>query len=287
MKNIALSILVALMTPMCLFTSCDREIMDYEGPAAIYFDQQYGWQYWGTLDTYAHQIYSLVSFGSMDKTDSILPVKVCISGHVVDYDRPFQVEVVKDSTTAIEGEEFELLDKDCTIKAGENLTYVKVALHKSERMSDMTPQIQIKLIPGSNFTTDFSRIGNIPMRWKDTNTEYSKNEDPTVHNIFVNNILQKPGPWNVVQFGNYSRKKHALLIEVAERELGLPKSAFEETNKMQQGRTVLIARVASAYLKQKYNEGRENWIIDEDGTMMWINGVSWAQNTKPEDMQGK
>jgi hypothetical protein len=35
---------------------------------------------------------------------------------------------------------------------------------------------------------------------------------------------------------------------------------------------------------EQYNKGRDYWVIDEDGTMMWINGVSWANGTYPDDM---
>ena len=59
---------------------------------------------------------------------------------------------------------------------------------------------------------------------------------------------------------------------------------FEDTAIMQAGRRDIIKRKGSAYLMEQYKLGREHWVLDEDGSMMYIGGVSWAEGTRPEEM---
>ena len=53
---------------------------------------------------------------------------------------------------------------------------------------------------------------------------------------------------------------------------------------MQSGRAAAIAKEAAKYLKAQYDLGREHWVIDEDGTRMYVAGVYWSSGTRPEDM---
>lgn len=278
---------LAGITLLPLWSGCEKELMDYEGKDGIYFDVQYPGtgQYWGDLSQYSHQIYSIIPFGNMDGNDSLLNLKVGLAGSVKDYPRSFKVEVVADSTSAISPDEFELMATDIVMEAGKNTAYVPVIVRKSERMDTNTIQIQIRLIAGEELGLLFSRIGNIPGRWtNDTQTYFSQNEDPNIHNIFANNILREPSGWNKVQLGDFSPTKYAMLLNTSYEAMGFVKSDFEDRNKMQGGRCRMIARIGSKYLMEQYRKGREYWVIDEDGTMMWVNGVSWANHTKPEDM---
>ncbi|MFR1239776.1 MAG: hypothetical protein ACLSDJ_00960 [Butyricimonas faecihominis] len=50
------------------------------------------------------------------------------------------------------------------------------------------------------------------------------------------------------------------------------------------GRDIAIARVGANYLKAEYAKGREFWVLDEDGSMMWVRGVTWTEGTNPDDM---
>ena len=59
---------------------------------------------------------------------------------------------------------------------------------------------------------------------------------------------------------------------------------FENRAIMQSGRQALIARLVSSYLMEQYNKGRDYWVLDSDGSMMWVSGVSWAHGTMPEEM---
>lgn len=275
--------LLAFTTLLPLMGGCHKELMDYEGVDGLYFDAQYGAE-WGDTTVWAHQIYTLVGFGSADADELIARVKVAVAGSVKNFDRPFTLVVVKDSTTALEGEEFEFTQEKFYIPAGLNHTYVEMKFHKTARMGEKTLQLQLALQPNEYFTTPFSDVGVIPGRWKDVQTEYSTNIDPNIHNFFVNDILTKPVGWHNVQFGTFSVKKYEILLRMAYENFGFLKTDFDDQGKMQAGRAAAIARVTSKFLRAQYELGREYWVLDEDGSMMYVAGVPWTAGTRPEDM---
>lgn len=280
MKKIIFALPLLLILPF--FGSCEEELMDYEGQDGLYFDAQYGAE-WGDTTVWAHQIYTLVGFGNVDDEELVSSVKVAVAGSVKDYDRPFVLKVVQDSTT-VDPSEYEMLQENHYIPAGLNHTYVRIKFKKSERMADETFQLQLALQPNEHFNLPFSEVGNIPGRWTDVVKEYSSNSNPNIHNFFVNDMLIQPVGWHNVQFGTYSIKKHQILLDVALEKFGFKKADFDDKSKMQSGRAAAIAREVAKYLKAQYALGREHWVIDEDGSMMYVAGVSWAAGTRPEDM---
>ena len=157
-------------------------------------------------------------------------------------------------------------------------------------MSHETVQLQIRLVPGEHFSLPFGPdgIGVMPKRATggDVFTEYSTNTDPSIHNIFANALLKKPKGWNVIRFGEYSQKKFALMLEITEAELGWTVLDFENdtNNKMSISRAPIVASHVSAYLMEQYLKGREYWVLDEDGSMMYVQGVTWTEGTDPNTM---
>ena len=281
MKNIKHILLIVLLVA---FSACEKhELMDYEGQDCLYFDAQYGAS-WGDTTVWAHQIYSTIAFGRVDALVLDAKVKVAVAGSIKDYDRPFQIKIVQDSTT-LNTDEYDASQLEYMIPAGQNHTYVQIPIKKSERMSNETLQLQIALVPGKHFTDNFSEVGNIPGRWTDVQTDLSTNINPNIHNFFVNDMLVKPAGWHDVQFGKYySIKKHALLLKIAEENFGFGREDFEEKEIMYGGRAKAIAAAVKPYLMEQYYKGREYWVLDEDGSMMYVSGVSWTEGTRPEDM---
>ena len=280
MKNIKHILLIVLLAS---FSACEKhELMNYEGQDCLYFDAQYGAS-WGDTTVWAHQIYSTIAFGRVDATELDAKVKVAVAGSIKDYDRPFQIKVVEDSTT-LNTDEYDASQLDFMIPAGQNHTYVRIPIIKSDRMSNETLQLQITLVPGKHFTELFSEVGKIPGRWTDVQTELSTNFNPNIHNFFVNDMLVKPDGWHDVQFGKYSIAKHALLLQIAEEKFGFGREDFEEKEIMSGGRAKAIAAAVKPYLMEQYYLGREFWVLDEDGSMMWVSGCSWTEGTRPEDM---
>lgn len=289
MKATAYIIAAAAALPV-LFSCSQHDIPLYSGKDAIFFDQQYGVAWFDTLRL-SHQIYSYVPFGVMASKDSTVMVKVETTGFIRDYDRPFSIEIVADSTNAIPGEEYELPQTDFVIRAGQNSCYIPVTYHSTERMLDETVQLQIRLVPNEHFSLPFGKegIGQMPLRNEggEVFTEFSTNYDPSIHNIFANRKLRKPKGWNNVQFGYYySDVKYALILEISERELGWGVQYFDldPDQKTLVSRAPVIAKHVSKYLMEQYRKGREHWVLDNDGSMMYVMGVSWTEGTDPNNM---
>lgn len=289
MKATAYFIAAAAALP-ALFSCSQHDIPLYSGQDAIFFDQQYGVAWFDTLRL-SHQIYSYVPFGVMASKDSTVMVKVETTGFIRDYDRPFSIEIVADSTNAIPGEEYELPQTDFVIRAGQNSCYIPVTYHSTERMLDETVQLQIRLVPNEHFSLPFGKegIGQMPLRNEggEVFTEFSTNYDPSIHNIFANRKLRKPKGWNNVQFGYYySDVKYALILEISERELGWGVQYFDldPDKKTLVSRAPVIAKHVSKYLMEQYRKGREHWVLDNDGSMMYVMGVSWTEGTDPNNM---
>lgn len=253
--------------------SCSEEKIDvYSGDDAIYFDQQYGVAWFDTIRQ-SRQNYSLVKFGNMDERDSLLTINVAVTGYVRDYDRPFGVEFVADSTSAINGDEFEILTPNPVIAAGQNSAKIKVRMHCTDRMDSTTVQLQLRLIPGEHFTSIFDEtgIGVNPHRERGGGvyTEFGTNYDPMIHNIFANCELQHPGYW-APYLGDFSPLKLKLLIEVVGAKFGWKPSDFEKGYDFMFPRLSIMYTNLGKYLLEQYNKGPEYWVADPDGTFMWI-----------------
>ncbi|WP_290395387.1 hypothetical protein, partial [Duncaniella muris] len=87
-------------------------------------------------------------------------------------------------------------------------------------------------------------------------------------------------------FGIYSETKYKLILEISEEIFGWTVSDFDKdpNSVMKTTRSVRIANYVSKYLLEQYKKGREHWVIDEDGSMMWVLGCSWASGTMPDNM---
>ena len=110
MKNI--KYIFSLLVLLPFISSCEKDIMDYEGEDGLYFDAQWDTNPSINTDTtkWIRQHYTLVNFAKEGGMELEASAKIAISGSVKDYDRPISFKVVADSTTAIADEEYELLE---------------------------------------------------------------------------------------------------------------------------------------------------------------------------------
>lgn len=261
------------------FMACEKDMKQYEGEDGLYFDVQYTITPWFTNpDMWAHQIYSYVKFANIEKEDTTFLLKVETVGEVRNYDRPFQVKVVQDSTTAIAGEEYSELTENGVIKAGETKGYVSVKVSKTERMSAGNFQLQLALVPNEYFNLPFDHMPVVPGRYSELLKVYSTNDDPKIHNIFITDVLTKPKYWGAA-FGDYSEKKFRLMLELYP---DAKPDDYESLTTMPTVRMSVIAEKVAKYLIEMAGLGTP--VLDEDGTVMWIKGVSWAKGTLPEDL---
>lgn len=287
MKNIKYILSLLMLLPF--ISSCEKDIMDYEGETGLYFDVQWDTNPKDNTDStrWIRQHYTLANFasGSGVETEKIVGLKIAVAGSVVNYDRPISYKVVEDSTTAILNEEYEIVEEPY-IPAGKNHTFLKVKALRTERMLEETLKLQIQLLPNEHFTLPFEKVGYINGRFpNDAESEYSTYDHANVHNVFINNMLVKPAGWHNVQFGYYySKKKYELLLKLAYETNGWGIEEFEDRKKMQAGRAEAIARFARIYLMEEYKKGREHWVLDDDGSMMYVAGVTRIEGQNPDEM---
>ena len=98
----------------------------------------------------AHLTKSFASYAGASEME--VSFKVNLIGHVTGYDRPFEVAVVEEETTAEENE-YEI--ENPVLKAGEITTDLKIKLFKTPRMDEEKVTLTILLLAGKHFNLGY------------------------------------------------------------------------------------------------------------------------------------
>lgn len=98
----------------------------------------------------AHLTKSFASYAGASEME--VSFKVNLIGHVTGYDRPFEVAVVEEETTAEENE-YEI--ETPVLKAGEITTDLKIKLFKTPRMDEKKVTLTILLLAGKHFNLGY------------------------------------------------------------------------------------------------------------------------------------
>ena len=98
----------------------------------------------------AHLTKSFASYAGASEME--VSFKVNLIGHVTGYDRPFEVAVVEEETTAEENE-YEI--ETPVLKAGEITTNLKIKLFKTPRMDEEKVTLTILLLAGKHFNLGY------------------------------------------------------------------------------------------------------------------------------------
>ena len=98
----------------------------------------------------AHLTKSFASYAGESEME--VSFKVNLIGHVTGYDRPFEVAVVEEETTAEENE-YEI--ETPVLKAGEITTDLKIKLFKTPRMDEEKVTLTILLLAGKHFNLGY------------------------------------------------------------------------------------------------------------------------------------
>lgn len=98
----------------------------------------------------AHLTKSFASYAGASEME--VSFKVNLIGHVTGYDRPFEVAVVEEETTAEENE-YEI--ETSVLKAGEITTDLKIKLFKTPRMDEEKVTLTILLLAGKHFNLGY------------------------------------------------------------------------------------------------------------------------------------
>ncbi|MBR3858628.1 MAG: DUF4843 domain-containing protein [Bacteroidaceae bacterium] len=290
MNKIKLISSIALLS--AVLTSCERELMTYEGKDSLYFDIR-NEVAWLDPDTWSHEYYSTVSFGSTMDDEISKTFKVQASGMPSSVDREFRVVVVADSTELLEGDFTGLAESYC-IKAGETSTTVDLTFKRGAHMKNDTLQLQLALVANEHFSLMFDEIGRAPEQYTpDANVKFDYNHNASIHNIFVYDVMSKPKQWAGLEstgmgsLGGFSAKKWLLIMKLT----GTTIEDFADASTMPSVRMAAIGETLAIFLLEKARA--KTPVLDEDGSMMYCNAVSnlggsdkWAPFTKPEKYYG-
>ncbi len=290
MKKFKLISFIALF--MAVLTSCERELMTYEGKDSLYFDIR-NEVAWLDPDTWSHEYFSTVSFGSTMDDEISKSFTVQASGMPSSVDREFRVVVVNDSTELQEGDFTGLAESYC-IKAGETSTTIELTFHRGAHMKNDTLQLQLALVANEHFSLMFDEIGRSPEQYAPTeNAKFDYNHNASIHNIFVFDVMSRPTQWQgndangLGTLGAFSAKKWMLMMEVT----GTTIEDYADASTMPNIRMTAIGETMSTFLLEKARANTP--VLEEDGTMMFFMKVGpsyaadgWNPYTDPDVYYG-
>jgi hypothetical protein len=195
-------------TIILLTASCSNDKLPvYEDVSRIYFS-------WATaLPAYTRSDNQTISLGYDNpvKSDSTIQIPVRLLGRLSDTDRPISAEVVRSESSAIPGEDIEILPSIIPAKSDSgNLT---VRIINSEKLTKNQVLARIRLTPNEYFHTDMNVFpGEL------TGLEY---------NIYFDSMSDMPNLWKdapglTTYFGKWSKVKENLLCEL----LGITRDWF-------------------------------------------------------------
>lgn len=286
-----LYIIGAIILSVVSLTSCEEELMDYEGENALYFDVRL---YPSHIEKklWPHRLSTEVSFGNVMKNDLEVVIPVRTTGVSTDYDRPYKVEVVADSTTARLDIDFSDLQTDRVIKAGQTSDTIRFKAHRTEEIFEDTVRLQIRLLPNEHFVTNFKEYGEpgsyfsyVTVGGSQSSKEFDVNADASIHNIFIYDTMTQPkGWWGSASVGGiggaFSAKKIRLMMELCNCDL----SAFETMGTMPVSRFSSYCEKLGKYLIEQAKLGPDHVVLEKDGTLMWVSYCTnadtryrWAQ----------
>ncbi|GAB6009861.1 hypothetical protein FACS1894179_00610 [Bacteroidia bacterium] len=199
------------------------------------------------------------------KNDSVIHVEVLLMGRVSDKDRPIAAEVIKAESSAIQGQDIEILPS--VIPAGEVGGFLGIKVKNSGRLETTTLMGRIRLLPNEYFHVDFTTAYNAPTK---SGLEY---------NVYFDAKADMPSLWAdpesgamlTMYFGVFSNVKLQLICDVC----GLTRDFFMHDPATQKAKDVLDARIPSEvsygivaqvnrYLDQYYTEHGVS-LTDENG----------------------
>ncbi len=173
-----------------IFYACQQnEVMDFALDARVYFNETTGT---GTLQ---RNIWSKNYSFALQKstlTQDTIKITTKLMGNPADYDRIFRVKVLPDSTTAIEGQHYKILDG--IMPAGKYESYLPIILYRTEDTQELSVSLFIEIIATNDLKPGNPDAINFSLHWAD--------------------MLMRPAHWPEYFFGEYSVNKYRFAIDV-------------------------------------------------------------------------
>ena len=146
---------LGMLVSVVIFNSCEKdEIMSFEGEPAVNFS---------SVDIYDPVYEEEYSFLTNPEDEHIHEIQVQIMGDAVDHDRTFEVEVINDSLTTANEDQYEILEG--TIPAGEFTGTLYIKLFNSPELADKSVSLHLKIIDSQDFQSGNVESDEFVISW--------------------------------------------------------------------------------------------------------------------------
>ena len=258
---------LCVLSVLFMLNGCKTDLMTYEGDAGVYFAVQYPW----TLSSYGDSLRwelcpeTEVSFFLKEVQDSVISIRVQITGDAADYDRYFRVVVVDTGTTAVVGHDFEAIAETQKVAAGSHYTDVKIRLYKQADLSGLRRSLMLRLEETADFRLPMGTWYPWPgqYKWAPATGVATVDISAIEHTIYISDIISVPEGWSACLglLGTFTEKKFYLMCEI----YNLTIDDFSKES-MNTSRGRALGERFDAWLKAQKEAGNE--ILEEDGTPM-------------------
>lgn len=184
-------------------TSCKKELLPtYSAANSVYFDN-----YIPEFDGYSDSTVITFAFARTSVSDSLLKLRINVTGSPSEQVRPFVVEV-DPSSTASEGIHYEALPASFDMPPGQVFDTITIRLLRSDDLKQNTVRLVLKVKSNEHFSTNISGA----------NTESGLPVSTLQHSVILNDILVQPPYWNGTSYGKFSGKKMELMCSLGQIE---------------------------------------------------------------------
>ncbi len=227
------------------FACEENEVMDYALDGKVYFNEVTTVSDVETANYTKNYSFALQNSALIEDT---VKIAVKLMGDLADYDRTFNAEVVADSSTAVAGTHYKLLEG--VMSANTYESYLPVVLYRTEDTQEEAVYVKLQL-------TDAGDLG-------------AGVEDGISFYLTWGDILLEPDNWPEYYFGVYSTNKYRFAIDV----LGL--TDWPQTARITDGPedgvyTISEIQGFATTLNEAYEEYREEYgpiYVDDDAEVL-------------------
>ncbi|MDE6394332.1 MAG: DUF4843 domain-containing protein [Duncaniella sp.] len=263
-------------------TSCSTEdIETYSGvKSGIFIQEIYSTDLYGNPMSY--RLLREYSFSGLDESRTSLNGQFIVRtmGGIVNYDRPYKIEVVEDETTAIEGEDF-VLPANPVIPAGSATAPCIIQLNRTPKLLGGEIQVTVRIVPNEYFDTPIEEYKNSSSWNVDADMQTA-----TQFTLKFHEKYGKPGAWSSFYgdpaLGNYSYAKLTVVNKAMGK--GWTYSTWQDGVTIKAGQFDFIALRTRDYLQALADAGTP--VLDEDGSYMQLGRnfqVNYSAYITPEE----
>jgi len=181
------------------------------------------------------------SFLGNSEDQYVQEIPLRINGDSSSTDRSFNVEVVDDSLTTAEASDYKI--GESTIPAGQFEGILPVTLYKTDKLSQMTISLHLRITPSADFEEARIEDRDFVLRW-------------------TNKVVLPPWTFYRVFFtSSSSTTAYQLIVQVT----GLTELGFPEIREYGQNGLIALGRQFGDYVKQYNLDHPDDPLIHEDG----------------------